>query len=171
MPDTLKEVFKSNEPLFTGLHILDGWDWSVRHPVSGALELNVMDPARRSRTAPWRTCIGTPSSRWRCWSTSTTSRILDAGHTGDRARQPRLPARAVRHYQAGRAFGRGIAELTATFGYYAMLAGTLNAFESRARGPRGALAVSRPAIQRYRAAQTLYKTYALPYAPILGDNV
>ena len=31
--DTLKELFEGNEPLFTGLHIHDRWDWSVRHPV------------------------------------------------------------------------------------------------------------------------------------------
>ena len=31
--DTLKELFEANEPLFTGLHIHDTWDWSVRHPV------------------------------------------------------------------------------------------------------------------------------------------
>ena len=31
--DTLKELFEGNEALFTGLHIHDRWDWSVRHPV------------------------------------------------------------------------------------------------------------------------------------------
>ena len=31
--DTLKELFEGNEPLFEGLDIHDGWDWSVRHPV------------------------------------------------------------------------------------------------------------------------------------------
>ncbi len=31
--DTLKELFKGNEPLFAGLHIHDHWDWSVRYPV------------------------------------------------------------------------------------------------------------------------------------------
>ena len=31
--DTLKELFEGNEPLFRGLHIHGGWDWSVRHPV------------------------------------------------------------------------------------------------------------------------------------------
>ena len=31
--DTFKELFEANEPLFTGLHIHDTWDWSVRHPV------------------------------------------------------------------------------------------------------------------------------------------
>ena len=31
--DTLKEAFEGNEPLFEGLTIDDGWDWSVRHPV------------------------------------------------------------------------------------------------------------------------------------------
>ena len=31
--DTLKELFEGNEPLFRGLAIHDGWDWSVRHPV------------------------------------------------------------------------------------------------------------------------------------------
>ena len=31
--DTLKELFEGNEPLFAGLAIHDGWDWSVRHPV------------------------------------------------------------------------------------------------------------------------------------------
>ena len=31
--DTLKELFEGNEPLFKGLYIHDGWDWSVRHPV------------------------------------------------------------------------------------------------------------------------------------------
>ena len=31
--DTLKELFEGNEALFAGLHILDRWDWSVRHPV------------------------------------------------------------------------------------------------------------------------------------------
>ena len=31
--DTLKELFEGNEPLFEGLAIQDGWDWSVRHPV------------------------------------------------------------------------------------------------------------------------------------------
>ena len=31
--DTLKELFEGNEPLFRGLHVHDGWDWSARHPV------------------------------------------------------------------------------------------------------------------------------------------
>ena len=31
--DTCKELFAGNEPLFKGLAIHDGWDWSVRHPV------------------------------------------------------------------------------------------------------------------------------------------
>ena len=31
--DTLKELFEGNEPLFRGLDVHDGWDWSVRHPV------------------------------------------------------------------------------------------------------------------------------------------
>ncbi|MCY4377425.1 MAG: ATP-binding protein [Spirochaetaceae bacterium] len=31
--DTLKELFEGNEALFQGLHIHDGWEWSVRHPV------------------------------------------------------------------------------------------------------------------------------------------
>ncbi len=31
--DTLKELFEGNEPLFEGLAIHAGWDWSVRHPV------------------------------------------------------------------------------------------------------------------------------------------
>ena len=31
--DTLKELFEGNEPLFRGLHVHDGWDWSSRHPV------------------------------------------------------------------------------------------------------------------------------------------
>ena len=31
--DTLKELFEGNEPLFEGLAIHEGWDWSVRHPV------------------------------------------------------------------------------------------------------------------------------------------
>ncbi len=31
--DTLKELFKGNEPLFEGLAIHERWDWSVRHPV------------------------------------------------------------------------------------------------------------------------------------------
>ena len=31
--DTLKELFEGNEPLFEGLAIHDGWDWSVRYPV------------------------------------------------------------------------------------------------------------------------------------------
>ena len=31
--DTLKELFEGNEPLFEGLDVHDGWDWSVRHPV------------------------------------------------------------------------------------------------------------------------------------------
>ena len=31
--DTLKELFEGNEPLFRGLAVHDGWDWSVRHPV------------------------------------------------------------------------------------------------------------------------------------------
>ena len=31
--DTLKELFEGNEPMFRGLAIHDGWDWSVRHPV------------------------------------------------------------------------------------------------------------------------------------------
>ncbi len=31
--DTLKELFEGNEPLFEGLDIHDGWNWSVRHPV------------------------------------------------------------------------------------------------------------------------------------------
>ena len=31
--DTLKELFEGNEPLFEGLGIHDGWNWSVRYPV------------------------------------------------------------------------------------------------------------------------------------------
>ena len=31
--DTLKELFEGNEPLFEGLDIHNGWNWSVRHPV------------------------------------------------------------------------------------------------------------------------------------------
>ena len=31
--DTLKELFEGNEALFTGLHIHDRWDWSLRHPI------------------------------------------------------------------------------------------------------------------------------------------
>ena len=31
--DTIKELFEGNEPLFEGLHIHDGWNWSERHPV------------------------------------------------------------------------------------------------------------------------------------------
>ena len=31
--DTLKELFEGNEPLFEGLDIHDGWNWSVRYPV------------------------------------------------------------------------------------------------------------------------------------------
>ncbi len=31
--DTLKELFEGNEPLFEGLAVRNGWDWSVRHPV------------------------------------------------------------------------------------------------------------------------------------------
>ena len=51
--DTLKELFEGNEPLFAGLAIHDGWDWSVRHPVlrlsfgSG----NFNEPGRTSRPA------------------------------------------------------------------------------------------------------------------------
>ena len=31
--DTVKELFEGTEPLFRGLAVHDGWDWSVRHPV------------------------------------------------------------------------------------------------------------------------------------------
>ena len=31
--DTVKELFEGAEPLFRGLAVHDGWDWSVRHPV------------------------------------------------------------------------------------------------------------------------------------------
>ena len=31
--DTLKELFEGNEPLFRGLHVHDGWNWSERCPV------------------------------------------------------------------------------------------------------------------------------------------
>ena len=31
--DTLKELFEGSEPLFRGLEVHDGWDWSRRHPV------------------------------------------------------------------------------------------------------------------------------------------
>ena len=31
--DTLKELFEGNEPLFRGLAVHGGWDWSVRRPV------------------------------------------------------------------------------------------------------------------------------------------
>ncbi len=31
--DTLKELFEGNEPLFRGLAVHDGWDWSRKHPV------------------------------------------------------------------------------------------------------------------------------------------
>ena len=33
MVDTLKELFAGSEPLFAGLAVHDGWDWSVRRPV------------------------------------------------------------------------------------------------------------------------------------------
>jgi hypothetical protein len=53
--DTIKELFEGNEPLFEGLHVHDGWNWSERHPVvrldfgggsfaqPGLLEANVME--------------------------------------------------------------------------------------------------------------------------------
>ena len=53
--DTIKELFEGNEPLFEGLHVYDGWNWSERHPVvrldfgggsfgqPGLLEANVME--------------------------------------------------------------------------------------------------------------------------------
>ena len=53
--DTLKELFEGNEGLFAGLHIHDGWEWSMRSPVvrldfaggnfkePGLLEANVME--------------------------------------------------------------------------------------------------------------------------------
>ena len=31
--DTIKELFEGNEPLFEGLHVHAGWNWSQRHPV------------------------------------------------------------------------------------------------------------------------------------------
>ena len=31
--DTIKELFEGNEPLFEGLHVHDGWNWSQRHAV------------------------------------------------------------------------------------------------------------------------------------------
>ena len=31
--DTLKELYEGSEPLFRGLAVHDGWDWSRRHPV------------------------------------------------------------------------------------------------------------------------------------------
>ena len=31
--DTLKELYEGSEPLFHGLAVHDGWDWSKRHPV------------------------------------------------------------------------------------------------------------------------------------------
>ena len=31
--DTCKELFEGNEPLFRGLAVHDGWDWSIRYPV------------------------------------------------------------------------------------------------------------------------------------------
>ena len=31
--DTLQELFEGSEPLFRGLAVHDGWDWSKRHPV------------------------------------------------------------------------------------------------------------------------------------------
>ncbi len=31
--DTLKELYEGSEPLFRGLAVHDGWDWSKRHPV------------------------------------------------------------------------------------------------------------------------------------------
>ncbi len=52
--DTCKELFEGSEPLFRGLDIHGGWDWSVRHPVlrlsfaggnytePGALHANLM---------------------------------------------------------------------------------------------------------------------------------
>ena len=53
--DTIKELFEGNEPLFEGLYVHDGWNWSERHPVvrldfgggsfgqPGLLEANVME--------------------------------------------------------------------------------------------------------------------------------
>jgi hypothetical protein len=31
--DTLKELFEGSDPLFRGLDLHGGWDWSTRHPV------------------------------------------------------------------------------------------------------------------------------------------
>ena len=104
--DTLKVLFEANEPLFTGLHIHDTWDWSLRHPV---VRLDFAGGSFRSpesargrdapigeyrgrdghsgppgqRTGPLapsacRCCTGRRGNRSRYWWTSMTSRYLDA---------------------------------------------------------------------------------------------
>ena len=57
--DTLKELFEGNEPLFRGLAVHDGWDWSVRRPVvrldfgSGSYgKIGRNRPASRERRGP-----------------------------------------------------------------------------------------------------------------------
>ena len=134
--DTLKELFEGNEELFTGLYIHHRHNWSERHPVvrlsfgggnfkeSGLLEANVREQlaaaerrlgvATEYLTAAGRfayllkPCTGRRGSGRQCWWTSTTADPGRAGgEAGDRARQPRLPARIVRGDQ-GQRRARGV---------------------------------------------------------------
>ena len=101
--DTLKELFEGNEALFTGLHIHDRWDWSLRHPVvrldfgsghfgepgyvhsSAMSQLAAAAQDAESRRATTRRrnasatcfacCTQEPAGAWWSWSTNTTSRF------------------------------------------------------------------------------------------------
>ena len=93
--DTCKELFEANEPLFEGLAIHDGWDWSARHPVvrlsfgsrqlqgarlrggesHGAARRRGTPRHRRDRVlhrpgspcvACWKRCTSRPGSALRC---------------------------------------------------------------------------------------------------------
>ena len=129
--DTIKELFEGNEPLFEGLHVHDGWNWSERHPVvrldfgggsfgqPGLLEANVMEQLaaaerRLGVTSEYLTAPGRFAYLLEALHRHTGRTVVGAGrrvrqtdpghteHSGNSTRQPRLPERPVRHDQVQR---------------------------------------------------------------------
>ena len=54
--DTLKELFEGNEPLFAGLAIRGGWDWSVR----------CIDKRASPSPSSWTSTTSRSWMRWIC---------------------------------------------------------------------------------------------------------
>ena len=65
--DTLKELFEGSEPLFRGLTVHDGWDWSVSHAVIrlsfGAGDFTQPDYLQRTSRINWKPTRNAPASR------------------------------------------------------------------------------------------------------------